>query len=54
MAGNVLTGILSKLTPPPFVQDPNYAGVEYRYRFLVFRPDGMCYVPPPEKKSRIL
>ncbi|KAF7971108.1 hypothetical protein HWV62_7182 [Athelia sp. TMB] len=39
MAGNILGGILSKLTPPPFVQDPNYAGVEYRWRFLVFRPD---------------
>ncbi|KZP17273.1 DUF1682-domain-containing protein [Athelia psychrophila] len=48
MAGNVLTGILSKLTPPPFVQDPNYAGVEYRYRFLVFRPDVLKQELRPE------
>ncbi|KAJ7700119.1 hypothetical protein B0H17DRAFT_925972 [Mycena rosella] len=33
-----LTQILSALSPPPFIQTEEYDGLEYRYRFFVFRP----------------
>lgn len=33
-----LVNIVSGLTPPPFLNPPEYDGWEARWRFLVFRP----------------
>ncbi|KAG6335635.1 hypothetical protein ID866_3451 [Astraeus odoratus] len=37
MAGSLLSA-LSSLVPPPFVLSETYDGLEYRWRFIVFRP----------------
>ncbi len=35
---NALTQALTHITPPPFVAPSEYDGLEYRWRFIAFRP----------------
>ncbi|KII95175.1 hypothetical protein PLICRDRAFT_48143 [Plicaturopsis crispa FD-325 SS-3] len=35
----LLATVLTRVTPPPFVNPVDYDGPEYRWRFLVFRPE---------------
>ncbi|KAG7449200.1 DUF1682-domain-containing protein [Guyanagaster necrorhizus] len=35
---NALTKALTHITPPPFVAPSEYHGIEYRWRFMTFRP----------------
>ncbi|KAF7355335.1 hypothetical protein MSAN_01450000 [Mycena sanguinolenta] len=38
MANNPLTRFLASLTPPPFINPEEYDGLEFRWRWFVFRP----------------
>lgn len=42
---NILTNVLSQLTPPPIVNPLEYDGWEYKWKFLVFRParESQCW-----------
>lgn len=36
--GSLIANFLQSLTPPPFVNTPEYDGWEYRWKLFVFRP----------------
>ena len=38
MASQGIKQVLSFLTPPPLIVPEDYDGLEYRWKFLVFRP----------------
>ncbi len=35
---NAVTNVIARLTPPPFVNPVDYDGLEFKWRFLAFRP----------------
>ena len=42
MSTSPLARILGAITPPPVVLTPDYDGLEYRWKFLTFRPARAC------------
>ena len=48
MASQGLKQVLSLLTPPPLVVPEDYDGLEYRWKFLVFRPGRVCTLFPSD------
>lgn len=43
MASLILKNFVGFLTPPPLVVPEDYDGLEYRWKFLAFRP-GRTYI----------
>ncbi|KAF5389052.1 hypothetical protein D9757_004893 [Collybiopsis confluens] len=43
---NVLN-LLGAITPPPFVAPDSYDGMEFRWKFLAFRPHCQLFSTPP-------